>query len=219
MISPLIPSASLAGAAPRPTRIHLVRHGTTLLNRTRRYRGRIDVALDEGGWRDAWSAAAILEDAGLEAVYSSPLRRARDTARIVADAAGLATVVDMPGLLNLAYGDWDGLTREEAAARDPEAFMAYNDYHPGATIPGGENLELAAERMLLSMRLLALLHPGGTVAAVSHAATVRLLISAVTGGVRADWRRALPNGAVTVFDATGTDVQPVDVPTQVLAGE
>ena len=49
----------------QPCRIYLVRHGTTLLNRKNRYRGRIDVALDEGGWRDAWAAAGVLGDKGI----------------------------------------------------------------------------------------------------------------------------------------------------------
>ena len=55
-----------------PCRIYLVRHGTTLLNRKNRYRGRIDVPLDEGGWRDAWAAAGVLGDKGIQAVYASP---------------------------------------------------------------------------------------------------------------------------------------------------
>lgn len=89
-----------------PCLIYLVRHGTTLLNRANRYRGRIDVALDEGGWRDAWTAAGALQDKELKAVYASPLRRARDTARVIADASGIAVVTDLPGLINLNYGAW-----------------------------------------------------------------------------------------------------------------
>ena len=173
-------------------RIYLVRHGTTLLNRKNRYRGRIDVPLDEGGWRDAWAAAGVLGDKGIQAVYASPLRRARDTARVIADAAGIDTVTDLPGLVNLDYGDWDGLTPEEAAERHPQAYADYHAYAPGARTPGGEWLDLAAERMVLSMRMLALLHPGGTVAAVSHAATVRLLISATTGSPEGRARGATP---------------------------
>jgi broad specificity phosphatase PhoE len=203
-----------------PCRIYLVRHGTTLLNRKNRYRGRIDVALDEGGWRDAWAAAGALGDKGIHAVYSSPLRRARDTARVVADAAAaVPTVTDLPGLVNLDYGDWDGLTPDEAAERDPQAYADYQAYAPGARTPNGEALDLAAERMVLSMRMIAILHPGGTVAAVSHAATVRLLISAVTGAPRAQWRRALPNGGITVFDATPDDALAVDIPDEVVPVE
>ena len=147
-----------------PTRIFLVRHGTTMLNRSSRYRGRRDVPLDRGGWDDAWSAAAYLSGAELDAVYSSPLRRARDTARIVADAADVPEVVDLPGLVNLDYGQWEGLTAEESAA----------------------------------------LHPGGTVAAVTHAAVVRLALVMAGAAERSTWRLALPNGSVTVLDATPT---------------
>ncbi|MBL8932750.1 MAG: histidine phosphatase family protein [Kineosporiaceae bacterium] len=202
-----------------PCRIYLVRHGTTMLNRASRYRGRIDVPLDEGGWRDAWTAADQLSGVGLEAVYASPLRRARDTARIIADASGLTTVTDHPGLLNLAYGDWDGKTPDEAQAINPQAYADYQSHAVGAVIPGGESLDLAAQRMLLTMRTLALLHPGGKVAAVSHAATVRLLITATTGSARSRWRRALPNGAVTVFESTGTDTVAIRVPSQVVPVE
>ena len=162
----------------RPTRIHLIRHGTTLLNRENRYRGRRDVPLDQGGWEDAWGAARVLESQGIEAVYTSPLRRARDTARIVADVAGLDDVVDLPGLVNLHYGEWEALTSREAETHDPVEFAKYQSYSTGATCPGGEALDVAAQRMKLSLRMLAALHPGGTVAAVSHAAMVRLAIVA-----------------------------------------
>jgi broad specificity phosphatase PhoE len=194
------------------TRIHLVRHGTTLLNRANRYRGRRDVPLDAGGWQDAWSAASELQDIGLSAIYSSPCRRARDTARVVADATGLQTVTDMPGLLNLDYGLWEGLTSEEAAAQDPLAYRKYETYAADAICPGGESLERAAERILLGLRLIALLHPGEVVGAVSHAAMLRLLIANVTDARREDWRHDLPNGSVCVFDVDGSDIKLVRMP-------
>lgn len=202
-----IPASSAVSTPGRPpTRIHLVRHGTTLLNRQHRYRGRRDVPLDQGGWDDAWAAAEQLRDEPLVAIYASPLRRARDTAQIVADVAGLPIVEDLPGLTNLEYGAWEGLTSEEAAARDPEAFAGYQTYAPGTRCPDGEWLDDAARRVVLSLQTIAALHPGATVAAVSHAAIVRLAITAVTGGPRERWRAVLPNGSITVFDvqpATG----------------
>jgi broad specificity phosphatase PhoE len=199
------------------TRVHLVRHGTTLLNRANRYRGRRDVPLDAGGWQDAWAAAATLSDVGLDAMYSSPCRRARDTARVVADAAGLTTVTDLPGLVNLDYGHWEGLTSEEAEELDPDAYVKYQTYAPDAVCPGGEALAFASERMRLALRTIALLHPGQTIGAVSHAAMLRLLVADVTGAPRSQWRRELPNGSVTVFEvdpfaAFGTGVKLVSVP-------
>ena len=182
------------------TRIHLVRHGTTLLNRQNRYRGRRDVPLDQGGWTDAWSAAGELNDIGLTAVYTSPLRRARDTARIIADASGIGQVTDLPGLTNLDYGEWEALTSEEAAEHDPIAYARYQGGEVSAVCPGGEGLELAGRRMMLSLRTLAALHPGEHVAAVSHAAMVRLALAESGAVPRAEWRYSLPNGSVTTFD-------------------
>jgi broad specificity phosphatase PhoE len=203
MTSHTTPLHDVTGTA---TRIHLIRHGTTMLNRLNRYRGRRDVALDQGGWEDAWRAANELEHAGLTAIYSSPLRRARDTARIVGDVAGVEPVVDLPGLTNLEYGAWEGLTSEEARAHDPVLFEAYQRADLGAYCPGGESLELAERRVLLSLQTIAALHPGETVAAVSHAAIVRLAIIGVGAKSRAEWRTVLPNGSVTTFDVVDGEV-------------
>jgi broad specificity phosphatase PhoE len=200
--------------SPLTTRVHLVRHGTTMLNRSNRYRGRIDVPLDQGGWQDAWTAAEALRHEPVVAIYASPLRRARDTARIIGDATGIDAVVDMPGLLNVDYGAWEGLTAEEAAERYPEAFEAYRVYSDGATCPDGESLDVAAERVLLSLRMVHLLHPGKTVAAVSHAVNVRLALSAITDHPRHLWRRDLPNGSVTAFDVTGDQIVLVSTPAE-----
>lgn len=194
------------------TRVHLVRHGTTLLNRQSRYRGRRDVPLDAGGWQDAWDAAAQLSGVDIAAVYASPLRRARDTARVIADATSIDNVIDLPGLLNLDYGAWEGLTSDEAAEHDPAAYADYRGYVPGTVCPEGESLAAASERVLLSLRMIALLHPGQEVAAVSHAVMVRLAIADLTNGPRADWRRNLPNGSITVFDVSGSDITVVRVP-------
>jgi broad specificity phosphatase PhoE len=195
------------------TRIHLVRHGTTLLNRANRYRGRRDVPLDAGGWQDAWAAAAELQDVGLShTVYASPCRRARDTARVIADGAGLTSVTDMPGFLNLDYGAWEGLTSEEARAQDELAYAKYQSYAPDAVCPGGESLARAAERILLGLRTIALLHPGETIGAVSHAAMLRLVIANVTDHPRENWRHELPNGSVCVFDVDGSDIRLVRMP-------
>jgi broad specificity phosphatase PhoE len=194
------------------TQVHLVRHGTTTLNRSNRYRGRRDVPLDQGGWDDAWTAGRALEHSAPVAIYSSPLRRARDTARIVADVTGVEPVTDLPAFVNLDYGEWEGLTSAEAAQRDPEAFAAYQLCAPGAGCPGGESLSLATRRMVLGLQIIASLHPGGTVIAVSHAAMVRLALVA-TGWVEpARWRADLPNGSVTTFEVLDEQIRLVEVP-------
>jgi broad specificity phosphatase PhoE len=201
------------------TRIHLVRHGTTVMNRASRYRGRRDVPLDQGGWDDAWSAARELADSGTSAIYTSPLRRARDTARIVADVTGLEPVMDLPALVNLDYGYWEGLTSAEAAERDPEPFAAYQVCAPGAACPGGESLSLAARRVVLGLQVIASLHPSATVVAVSHAAMVRLALVASGAVEPAAWRASLPNGSVTTFEVLDEQIRLVDLPSDALTSE
>jgi broad specificity phosphatase PhoE len=181
-------------------RLHVVRHGTTPLNVHGRYRGRLEVPLDEQGWEDARAAAAALAGVGLTAVYTSPLRRARDTARTIADAASVAEIVDDGRLNNLEYGAWTALTSKEAQAFDPLAFDRYQTFDVGAECPGGENLEDAADRMVAALIELGGRHPGEHICAVSHAAMVRLAMVRTGEAARQDWRRSLPNGSTTRFD-------------------
>ena len=182
------------------TRIHLVRHGTTELNVQQRYRGRLEVPLDEQGWADAHAAAAALSGVGLTAVYTSPLRRARDTATTIATAAGIEDVQDLDGLTNLDYGVWEACTKQEAAAIDAEAFDAYLRHDPGAYCPGGEVLDDATDRMVEALYEIGRRHPDQHVAAISHAAMVRLALVKITGRPRDEWRQALPNGSITVLE-------------------
>lgn len=187
--------------------IYLVRHGTTPLNKHGRYRSRLEVPLDDQGWADAHAAAAALSGLGLTAVYTSPLRRARDTARTIADASGLTTIADADGLNNLEYGAWTALTSGEAEDFDPVAFVRYQGFDEGAECPGGENLEDAADRMMTALRELGAQHPGQRICAVSHAAMVRLALVRTGEASRPAWRRSLPNGSTTVFEVSDGEVR------------
>jgi broad specificity phosphatase PhoE len=180
--------------------IFMVRHGQTVWNVDKRFRGTIDVPLNEKGRRDAQRAAARLADVGLEAVYTSPLSRAREVADAIAGAAGLSRTADLDGLLNLDYGDWHGLTKDECASRDPEAWRLYREHPDHARCPGGEALADAADRVTAALLDLARRHPGGIVAAVSHGVMVRL--AALRAGYASgnDWEIPLDTGSATAFN-------------------
>ena len=111
------------------SRIYLVRHGRTAMNTEVRFRGRRDVLLDSVGRAEALAVSQSLGHVGLEAVYSSPLSRAREVAIAIAAVAGLARFDDIDGLVNVDYGSWEGLTKEECAERDPDAFRLYAEAH------------------------------------------------------------------------------------------
>jgi broad specificity phosphatase PhoE len=180
--------------------IFMVRHGQTVWNVDKRFRGTIDVPLNEKGRRDAQRAAAHLADAGLEAVYTSPLSRAREVADAIAGAAGLSVTSDDDGLLNLDYGDWHGLTKEECATRDPEAWQRYREAPEQAHCPGGEALAHAADRVTAALLEIARRHPDGVVATVSHGVMVRLAALRAGYASGGDWEIPLDTGSATAFN-------------------
>jgi broad specificity phosphatase PhoE len=191
------------GQAPA-CRLYLVRHGTTVLNVQNRYRGRRDIPLDAQGYQDAVDAARRLSGSGLTAVYTGPLRRAIATAQIIADAAGVPDLRILHGLNNLDYGMWEGMTAEEAAAYDPEAFAVYRTSPNDAVCPQGERLLDAQRRMIAALQLIGSRHPGESVAAVTHAVMIRLTLVALNGIQGEGWRQPIGRGSVTAFHVDGT---------------
>jgi probable phosphoglycerate mutase len=198
--------------------IYMVRHGQTVWNVDKRFRGTVDVPLNETGRRDAQRAAAHLADAGLEAVYTSPLSRAREVAEEIAAAAGLRATSDHPGLLNLDYGDWHGCTKEECATRDPEAWRRYREDPERARCPSGEALADAADRVTGALFEMARRHPRGIVAAVSHGVMVRLAALRAGYASGADWEIPLDTGSATAFNVTNGKLAVVTPSAHVGAG-
>src|SRR6201982_3284228 len=170
--------ADLRQAEPKAgvCRLYLVRHGTTTMNVENRYRGRRDIPLDARGYQDAVDAAHRLSGEGLSAVYTGPLRRTIATAQIIADEARVPDIRILHGLVNLDYGDWEGMTVEEAEVFDPSAFHLYRTHPAQAICPSGERLRDATDRMMQAMQLIGSRHQGEVVAAVSHAVMIRLAV-------------------------------------------
>jgi broad specificity phosphatase PhoE len=181
-------------------RIYLVRHARTAMNVQRRFRGRLDVPLDDIGRAEALTAARGLADVGLVTVYTSPLQRARDVAAAIAAEAHIGPPEDLFALVNLEYGAWEGLTRDECGEHDPEAYRLYCDEPEKAVVPGGEALAAAADRVVEGLIEVAGRHPGQSIAAVTHGVMVRLAVLRVAGRVSDDWQFQLATGASTVFE-------------------
>jgi len=184
-------------------RVHLVRHGQTAMNVENRFRGRLDVPLSTIGRAEAWEAARRLKGAGLSVVYTSPLGRAREVAEAIATTSQLAAVREHDGLVNLDYGRWEGLTRQECADADPSDWLLYADDPEEATCPEGESLAAAADRMVAALKEIGRAHRGETVAAVSHGAMLRLAVLRVAPPSGADWQFELPTGSALAFDVDG----------------
>jgi broad specificity phosphatase PhoE len=200
-------SPAAGAATTRACRIHLVRHGQTIMNTQVRFRGRLDVPLNEVGRAEARAAARALVGSGLVAVYTSPLGRAREVAEAIAIKNGVGAVRSQPDLLNLDYGAWEGMTKAEAAAVDPEAWGLYVSEPEAAVCPEGESLAVAADRVVAALRAIAQAHPDQNVAAVSHGVMLRLAVLRVVGPSDDDWQFALSTGAAIVFEVDGDEIR------------
>jgi phosphoserine phosphatase len=154
------------------TIILLARHGQSDWNATRRWQGHADRPLTEKGRTQARELAARLEHIELDAVYSSDLRRASETAVEVARAQGLQ-VVEYPELREVDVGSWSGLTREQAEARFPEGFARWREGYPGWD--DGESYEAMTDRVLGTIHGIASAHQGGRVLIVSHGGPIRAI--------------------------------------------
>ena len=162
-----------------PATLYLARHGETDWNAAGRWQGQTDVPLNERGRAQARELAALARGLGVAAVASSDLLRARATAEIVAAALGLEVGALHPDLRERCFGCFEGLTREEVAARHPEAWSRYLA-DPGPAPPGGETRAellgrllpaLAAAAASLPAPLLVVLHGGSMRALLAeHAA-------------------------------------------------
>jgi broad specificity phosphatase PhoE len=161
-------------------RILLLRHAETEWNRERRFQGWRDVPLSATGREQAESAARLLAATRIDAVWSSPLARARDTAAIIAAPHRLA-VQESEAFREMGFGDWEGLTRDEVRERFPDAQRAWAETPHEAAWPGAETLAAVRARALAGLETLRAAHTGQTICLVSHGITGRLLILEALG--------------------------------------
>lgn len=177
----------------------LIRHGQTAWNKDVRFRGRTDLPLDETGRAQARRVGERLRREPVAAVYASPLSRAVETARPLAESLGLA-VQPHPGLLDMDYGQWQGLTPEEVSARWPELHHLWQQSPDRVAIPGGESLSAVQDRAVAALSSLAEEHAGETVALVGHQVVNKAILLAVLGmPLSAFWRIPQDTGCINAF--------------------
>ncbi|WP_433714642.1 bifunctional RNase H/acid phosphatase [Nocardia sp. CA-084685] len=173
-------SPAWTGATGRPTRLLLLRHGQTALSIERRYSGRGNPALTALGREQAARAAKMLAaKGGIAAVVTSPLGRARETAEAAATALGIPVRV-LDGLTETDFGDWEGLTFQEAAQRDPQLHARWLG-DPSTPAPNGESFDQVRERVEAARRDLLALYPGQNVVVVSHVTPIKTLLQLALG--------------------------------------
>ena len=173
------------------TRFVLVRHGETVWHAENRYTGSSDIELTDHGRAQAASLAEWAAGAGLDAVCTSPLARARDTAAPSAEATGLELRTD-PRWRELDFGDGEGLVRSEMHERFPDALAAFRADPYLNPLPGGERPADAVERGLEVLHDVRASLPDGRVLVVGHGTLMRLLLCELLGLPKSEYRRTFP---------------------------
>jgi broad specificity phosphatase PhoE/ribonuclease HI len=205
-------SAPAGGSAPRsasgigwmapttePTTTLLLRHGETPLSAERRFAGVGDIPLTETGEAQARAAATALAGRGIGAIVSSPLRRCRDTAKEIADVAGIPSRED-EGFRETDFGAWEGLTFGEVRERWPEELSAWLA-DPSVAPPGGESFADTARRVRTALDKLMVRYRHQSVLIVSHVTPIKLLLrQALLAPPETLYRIHLDVGSLSLID-------------------
>ena len=169
------------------TRLLLARHGETDWNREQRFQGHADPPLNQTGRAQAVDLSVALAAEPLAAIYSSPLRRALETAEIVAAAHGQEPVT-VDALKEVDVGAWQGLTRADVEERYPDQFARWLDHVDGFGFADGESYEQLGARVIPALLDLAAIHPGERILAVTHGGPIRTALAHVDAVSHAEAR-------------------------------
>lgn len=161
-----------------PTTILLIRHGSNPKVGKGLTGWLAGVSLDENGRRQAEAVASALSAQTLDAIYSSPLERALETAEPLALVKGLRIIPD-PSFGEVRFGDWQGKDFIEIE-KDP-IWRRFNDFRSGTRAPNGELMLETQARMVAGLLNIATRHPGECVAVFSHADAIKSAVCWILG--------------------------------------
>lgn len=162
------------------TRLYLVRHGATVMTMEDRFSGAADVQLSDEGREQAKRLAERLADDDIAAIFSSPLDRTMETARILARPHNLP-LFPKDGLREISHGHWEGMSRKDVEAQFLEEYAAWEaDPFTFSPQDGESGLSVLA-RALPVIREIVVSYKDKNILVVSHKATLRLLVSNLLG--------------------------------------
>jgi alpha-ribazole phosphatase/probable phosphoglycerate mutase len=157
------------------TSIFLVRHGETTWNTQGRFQGHSDTPLSATGQRQANALSNYLNGESLQAIYSSDLRRAWDTAKIINTPHKLE-VKPNPQLREMNFGSWEGLDFREIQDKFPEKLAEWQNNIMTTAPPGGENLEQLVTRVQAAYGDIINNNPEGDILLVAHGGVLQVLL-------------------------------------------
>ncbi len=162
------------------TRFILVRHGFSAANQIRRFAGHYDVELTDIGHEQAKRCAEALKNEKIDAIYSSDLKRAFDTAKPIGEELGLP-VIPKETLREIYAGQWEGRLFNDLLEEYPEDYGLWKTDIGKAACTGGESVMQLSERILAALADIAAHHDGETVCVTTHATPIRAVCAASVG--------------------------------------
>jgi probable phosphoglycerate mutase len=177
----------------------ILRHGETPLSVEKRFSGRGEAALTDRGAAQAEAAAMRLAGLGLDVIVSSPLRRTRQTAEIVAAKAGVDVVIE-DGFAETDFGEWEGATFGEISQRSPEALQEWLA-DPNIAPPGGESMAATAKRIVAARQRTIAAYPDQKVLVVTHVTPIKLMLrDALDAPLHSVFRIHIDPASVSLID-------------------
>jgi len=175
-----IEGALPAGSRPPVSRLILIRHGESTWNRERRIQGQLDPPLSEHGNEQARRVAARLARRPVQALYTSDLLRASQTAAPIAKTLGIEAR-PMKDLREIFLGDWEGLHTDELAERFPDAWEEWTREPSWDVVPRGEGASAFEARVTSAFDRLFEQHPQGDAIVVTHGGVIQIGLHRVVG--------------------------------------
>lgn len=157
------------------TTILLIRHGETVWNREKKFRGIYDIPLNENGRTQATQLSKALASRHIDAAYSSSLSRAKETADIALKSHGIQVAID-EGFKDFNYGKWTELQETEVAQRWPEEHACWLATPHQIRVPGGDTLREVFDNAFNTLEEITQRHHGQTTAIFAHRVVNKLLV-------------------------------------------
>ena len=181
------------------TRIFLIRHGETEWNRQNRLQGNSNIHLSKEGYHQAITLADHPPFQHVDAIYSSDLARAMETASIIAERFNLGVKM-MPALREMNFGDWEGREISELVKNFPEDFGKFFTAPERCHPPHGETFLECQARVMIGIREIIAEHENQNVIVVSHGAVIRLVLGAALDmPIHKIWAISQSNVAVNIM--------------------
>jgi len=161
-------------------KIILIRHGETDWNKQQIFRGRMDVALNEVGFAQARAVQEALKDVQIDGLYSSPLSRAFETAKILRERRTCEVEIE-EGFIDINFGKWQGLSHQKVKEEYKDLYEMWITKPQMVTFPEGESLEQVCRRSGDALEKVIKKYLGGTLAIVSHRVLNKVLLCTILG--------------------------------------